>query len=68
MATIVGIIIALLVAGFVLWALKMLLDLVPLDPYFKQIINVLIMILVGAIVLFYVVIPLLHLLPGAMHF
>lgn len=64
MNTIIGIIIALLVAGFVLWALKKLIALVPLDAYFKQIIDVLVTILVAAIVLFYVIIPLLHMLTG----
>lgn len=64
MNTIIGIIIALLVAGFVLWALKKLLDLVPIDAFFKQIIDVLVTILVAAIVLFYVIIPLLHMLSG----
>lgn len=67
MATVVSIVIALLIAGFVLWALKMLIDLVPMDAYIKQIINVLLTILVGAIILFYVIIPLLHLLASSVH-
>ena len=67
MATIVQIIIALLIAGFVLWALKQLIGLVPLDAWIKQIVDVLITILVAAIILFYVIIPLLHLLAGAIH-
>jgi hypothetical protein len=66
-ATIVQIIIALLIAGFVLWALKQLIGLVPLDAWIKQIVDVLITILVAAIILFYVIIPLLHLLAGAIH-
>ena len=67
MATIVQIIIALLIAGFVLWALKQLIGLVPLDAWIKLIVDVLITILVAAIILFYVIIPLLHLLAGAIH-
>lgn len=61
---IVQIIIALLVAGFIFWALRKLLGLIPLEPIFKQIIDVLLIIVVVAIVLFYVVIPLLHVLTG----
>lgn len=64
MNTIIGIIIALLIAGFVLWAMKKLIALVPMDAFFKQIVDVLITILVAAIVLFYVIIPLLHMLTG----
>jgi hypothetical protein len=64
MATIVQMIIALLIAGFVLWALKQLIGLIPMDPFFKQIIDVLIIIVVVAIVLFYVIIPLLNMLVG----
>ena len=60
----VQIIIALLVAGFIFWALRKLLGLIPLEPIFKQIIDVLLIIVVVAIVLFYVVIPLLHVLTG----
>ena len=62
MPTIIGIVIALIVAGFVLWAVKMVIGLIPMDAFFKQIIDVLITIIVVAIVIFYVVIPLLHML------
>jgi len=68
MGTIIQIIIALLIAGFVFWALRLLIGLIPMDPWFKQIIDVLLTILVVAIVLFYVVIPLLHMLPASLHF
>lgn len=62
MNTLIGIVVALLIAGFVLWALKKLIDLVPMDAFFKQIVDVLITIIVAGIVLFYVIIPLLHML------
>lgn len=64
MAIIIQIIIALLIAGFVFWAVRQIVALIPLEPIFKQIIDVLLIILVVAIVLFYVVIPLLHMLAG----
>ena len=67
MEPLIGIIIALLVAGFVFWALKQVIGLIPMDPFFAQIINVLLLIVVVAIVLFYVIIPILHLLVGSLH-
>lgn len=67
MATIVQMVIALIVAGFVLWALKQIIGLIPMDPWLKQVVDVLLVILVVAIVLFFVLIPLLHLLAGAVH-
>lgn len=64
MGVIIQIIIALLVAGFVFWAVRKIVSLIPLEPIFAQVIDVLLIILVVAIVLFYVVIPLLHMLAG----
>jgi len=61
---VVQIIIALLVAGFLFWAARQLLGLIPLEPIFTQAINVLLIIVVVAIILFYVVIPVLHVLAG----
>lgn len=64
MNIIIQIIIALLIAGFVFWAVRKIIGLVPLEPIFKQVIDVLLIILVVAIILFYVVIPLLHMIAG----
>ena len=64
MSVLIQIIIALLIAGFVFWAVRKLIALIPLEPIFKQIIDVLLIIVVVAIVLFYAVIPLLHMLLG----
>ena len=61
---VIQIIIALLVAGFLFWAVRLVIGLIPLEPIFKQIIDVLLIIIVVAIVLFYIVIPLLHILAG----
>lgn len=60
MALIVQIIVALLVAGFLFWAVRLVVGLIPLEPIFKQAIDVLLIILVVAIILFYIVIPLLN--------
>lgn len=64
MAVLIQVIIALIVAGFVLWAARKVIALLPLEPIFKQIIDVLIVIVAVAIVIFYAVIPLLRLLAG----
>jgi hypothetical protein len=67
MSVIISIVIALLIAGFVFWALRKIIALIPMEPIFRQVIDVILIILVVAIVLFYVVIPLLHLLGGGVH-
>jgi hypothetical protein len=61
---IIGLIIALLIAGFVLWAGRALVSAVQMDPVIRGIIDVLLLIAAVAIVLFYVVIPVLELLAG----
>jgi hypothetical protein len=65
--TLINIVIALIVAGFILWAVRMIVDLIPMDAWIKQVINVLIWIIVVAIVLFYVLVPLLHMLASQLH-
>ena len=67
MNQIIQIIIALIIAGFILWALRQVLGLVPMDAWIKQVVDVLIMIVVVAIVLFYVIVPLLHMLGAQVH-
>ena len=57
---IIQLIIVLLVCGFLYWVWLKLAPLMPIAEPFASIINVLIVILIGAIVLFYVIIPLLH--------
>jgi len=64
MATIIQIIIALIIAGFVFWAVRYIISVIPLEPLIAKIIDVLLVILVVAIVIFYVVIPLLNMLAG----
>jgi len=67
MQQLVQIIIALIVAGFILWALRQLIGLIPMDPWLKQVVEVLLWIIVVAIVLFYVIIPLIHMLASQVH-
>lgn len=64
MAWLISIIIALLIAGFVLWAGRLLASCIPMEPIIAKVVDVLIIVLAVAIVLFYVVIPLLNMLAG----
>ena len=57
---IIQLIIIMLVCGFVYWVWLKLAPLMPIAEPFASIINVMIIILIGAIVLFYAIIPLLH--------
>jgi hypothetical protein len=67
MALLIQIVIALIVAGFLLWAVRLIIGLIPMDAWLKQVVDVVLLIAVVAIVLFYVLIPLLRMLPGALH-
>ena len=60
MDMIIQLIIVLLICGFIYWVFLKLMPLAPIAEPFAGIINVLVVILIGAIVLFYVIIPLLH--------
>lgn len=61
---IINAIIWLIVAGFVYLCAQKIVALLPIDAWFKQIIEVLIWILVAAIVLFKVLIPVLQAVAG----
>ena len=63
-ALIIQVIIVLLVCGFLMWAARRLLALIPMEPIIRQVIDVLLIILVVALILFYIVIPVLHQLAG----
>ncbi len=68
MALIINIIIVLIIAGFLFWAVRLIIGLIPMDAWFKQIIEVLLTIMIVAVVIFYVLIPLLRQLPSIGHF
>lgn len=57
---IIQLIIVMLVCGFVYWAWLKFSPYMPIAEPFAGIVNVLIVVLIGAIVLFYAIIPLLH--------
>jgi hypothetical protein len=67
MEMIINLIIVLLICGFIYWVYLKLMPLAPIAEPFKSAINVVVLILVGAIVLFYGIIPLLRMLPRALH-
>jgi hypothetical protein len=60
----VQVIIALVIAGFIVWAARQLIALVPMEAIYAKAINVVITIVAVAIVIFYVIIPLLDMLAG----
>ncbi len=64
MALIVQIIIALIVAGFIFWAGRKIIAVLPLDAIFVQVIEVLLLILAAAVIIFYAVLPVLHAIAG----
>jgi len=66
-ALLIQLIIVLLVCGFCYWAFLKIMPLAPIAEPFASVINVLVLILVSAIVLFYAIIPLLQSL-GRMNF
>jgi len=63
MELIIQLIIVMIVAGFVYWVWLKIRPLIPISGVFAQIVDILIIVLIGFIVLFYAVIPLLRMLP-----
>lgn len=59
MSGLIGIVIALIVIGVVLWAARQLIALVPMEPWIKQVVDVLIVVICVLAIVFYVIIPLL---------
>lgn len=57
---VVQLIIVMLVCGFAYWCFLKIMPLAPIAEPFASWVNVLVLILIGAIVLFYAVIPLLQ--------
>ena len=64
MAMLIQLIIILIVCGVLYWAVKLIIDLIPMDAWFKQIIQTVLLIAIVIIVVFYILIPLLQQLPS----
>lgn len=63
-AFLISIVEALLIAGFLFWAVRYIVSCVPLEGVIAKVIDAVIVIAAVAVVLFWVVIPVLHLLAG----
>lgn len=63
MELIIQLIVVMIVAGFVYWIWTLVRPIIPISGVFAQIVDILVLILIGFIVLFYAVIPLLRMLP-----
>ena len=66
-ATVINIIIALIVIGVLLWAVRKLIDVIPMEGWIKQIIDVIIIVAVVLVIVFYVVLPLISMVAGGIH-
>lgn len=62
---IIQLIIVMLICGFAYWVWLKLAPLMPIAEPFASVVNVLVIVLIGAIVLFYAIIPLLRMLGHA---
>ena len=60
---IIQLIIVMLVCGFAYWVWLKVRPMLPIAGPFAQVVDILVIILIGAIVLFYAIIPLLRMLP-----
>lgn len=57
---IIQLIVVMLICGFIYWCYLKLIPLAPIAQPFRSVLDVLVVILVGAIILFYAIIPLLQ--------
>ena len=63
----INVVIALIIIGVLLWAVRKLLALVPMDGWIKQVVDVIIVVVAVLAIVFYVVIPLLAFLGSGLH-
>lgn len=68
MAMLIQILIALIIAGVLIWAFKHILAIIPMDDWLRQVANTILTVAVVLIVVFVVLVPLLHQLPSLIHF
>lgn len=67
MDLIIQLIIIMLICGFAYWIWTLVRPLLPIAGAFAQVVDVLVIILIGFIILFYAIIPLLRTLPRMIH-
>jgi hypothetical protein len=63
----IQLIIVLVVCGFLYWIWQMISPKLPIAEPFLGWINILFLIIIGAVIIFYAVIPLLRMLPRMLH-
>jgi hypothetical protein len=63
----IGILIALVVIGVLVWAARRFLALIPMDGWIKQVVDTVLIVVVVLAVVFYIVIPLLSSVAGMLH-
>jgi len=61
--TLIGLLIAVLIIGLLWWAAQSIIAVVPLPEPFRTIVYVLLIVILVLICIFYILIPLLHMIP-----
>lgn len=67
MDLIIQLIVILLICGFCYWVWTLVRPLLPIAGPFAQAVDILVLVLIGFVILFYAIIPLLHMLPRMIH-
>lgn len=67
MDLIIQLIVVMLICGFCYWVWTLVRPLLPIAGPFAQVVDILVLVLIGFIVLFYALIPLLKMLPRMLH-
>ncbi len=67
MDLIIQLIVIMLICGFCYWIWTMIRPMLPIAGAFAQVVDILVLILIGFIILFYAIIPLLKMLPRLLH-
>lgn len=62
--TLLYLLLAVIIIGIVIWAFRGLLPSIPMDPTFRIIAVAIVAIIIVLIVFYYVVLPLVHAIPG----
>lgn len=63
-AILIQAIVILLIIGVIWWAVENLLPLIPLPGIIAQVVRVLLIVVLALALIFYVLVPLLHQIPG----
>ena len=67
MSELISVIVALIIIGVLVWAARQLINLIPMDPWIKQVVNVLIIVALVLAIVVYVLLPLLSSFGAHLH-